>query len=309
MSCTPSSIPGSVLPELATPSGPGPGPGPGLGAAAPLVVSSRRRAHWISAPVIVGMVVLTFWVVVALTVQWWAPYDPLEVAGPRLEGPSSQNWIGTDDLGRDVFTRTMYGARNSLPIAVLVILASVVIGSLVGSIAGFMGRWADSILMRLVDVTLAFPPILLAMIIAATLGPGLRNAFFAMIVVWWPIYARLLRGQVMAVKELDHVEAAVAIGASRPRILRRHILPLSMTPILVNATVDFGNVVLLFASLSFIGLGATPPDPEWGSMITEGAKQFYDWHIATAPGLAIFTVVLASNFVGDGLRDLFDPRG
>jgi peptide/nickel transport system permease protein len=269
----------------------------------------RVRVDWISVPVVVGAVVLCFWVVVAITVQWWAPFDPLEVAGERLQGPSRDNWMGTDDLGRDVFTRTMYGARNSIPIAVMVILAAVLIGSLVGALAGFMGKWVDAILMRVVDVTLAFPPILLAMIIAATLGPGLRNAFFAMIVVWWPIYARLLRGQVMAIKELDHVEAAVAIGATRTRILRRHILPLSMTPVLVNATTDFGNVVLLFASLSFIGLGATPPDPEWGSMITEGAKQFYDWHIATAPGVAILTVVLASNFVGDGLRDLFDPRG
>lgn len=258
---------------------------------------------------IIGAAVLAFWVVVALTIPLWSPFDPLLAAGDRLERPSFDHLMGTDDLGRDVFSRTMYGARNSMPIAVAVILASVLVGSFVGAIAGFFGRWIDATLMRIVDVTLAFPPILLAMVIAATLGPGLRNAFFAMIVVWWPIYARLLRGQVMAVKEQDHVEAAVAIGASRRRILRRHILPLSMTPILVNATVDFGNVVLLFASLSFIGLGATPPDPEWGSMITEGAKQFYDWHIATAPGLAILTVVLASNFVGDGLRDLFDPRG
>ncbi len=269
----------------------------------------RERADWVSPPVIIGSLVLLFWVVVAITVQWWAPFDPLEVAGERLQGPSLDNWMGTDDLGRDVFTRTMYGARSSIPIAIMVIVAAVLIGSLVGAIAGFMGKWVDAVLMRVVDVALAFPPILLAMVIAATLGPGLRNAFFAMIVVWWPIYARLLRGQVMAIKELDHVEAAVAIGATRTRILRRHILPLSMTPVLVNATTDFGNVVLLFASLSFIGLGATPPDPEWGSMITEGAKQFYDWHIATAPGVAILTVVLASNFVGDGLRDLFDPRG
>jgi len=281
----------------------------GIDLAQPKFPARRARVDWISVPVVVGASVLLFWVVVAITVQWWAPFDPLEVAGERLQGPNRNNWMGTDDLGRDVFTRTMYGARNSIPIAVMVILAAVVIGSLVGAVAGFMGKWVDAILMRVVDVALAFPPILLAMIIAATLGPGLRNAFFAMIVVWWPIYARLLRGQVMAIKELDHVEAAVAIGASRPRILRRHILPLSMTPVLVNATTDFGNVVLLFASLSFIGLGATPPDPEWGSMITEGAKHFYDWYIATAPGVAILTVVLASNFVGDGLRDLFDPRG
>jgi len=271
--------------------------------------AGRARVDWISTPVIIGALVLSFWVIVAITVQWWAPFDPLEVAGPRLQGPGRDNWMGTDDLGRDVFTRTMYGARSSVPIAMMVIVAAVLIGSLVGAVAGFMGKWVDAVLMRVVDVALAFPPILLAMVIAATLGPGLRNAFFAMIVVWWPIYARLLRGQVMAIKELDHVEAAEAIGATRGRILRRHILPLSMTPVLVNATTDFGNVVLLFASLSFIGLGATPPDPEWGSMITEGAKQFYDWHIATAPGVAILTVVLASNFVGDGLRDLFDPRG
>ncbi|MGI9613647.1 MAG: ABC transporter permease, partial [Acidimicrobiales bacterium] len=220
-----------------------------------------RRPPWLRVPVIIGAGVLLFWVVVALTVPWWSPFDPLEVAGDRLLRPSGTHWMGTDDLGRDVFSRTMYGARNSMPIAVAVIIASVVIGSFVGALAGFFGRWVDSTLMRLVDITLAFPPILLAMVIAATLGPGLRNAFFAMIVVWWPIYARLLRGQVMAVKGQDHVEAAVAIGASRTRILRRHILPLSMTPVLVNATVDFGNVVLLFASLSFIGLGATPPDP------------------------------------------------
>jgi peptide/nickel transport system permease protein len=271
-------------------------------------VQARRRRSWLTAPVVVGLVVLAAWVAVALTVQWWAPYDPVKVAGDRLQGPSLDHLMGTDQLGRDVFSRTMYGARNSIPMAFAVIATAVIIGSLVGAVSGFFGKTTDAVLMRVVDVMFAFPPILLAMAVSATLGPGLRNAFLAMIVVWWPIYARLLRGQVMAVKQLDHVEAAVAIGASRRRVLRKHVLPLSMTPILVNATTDFGNVVLLFAALSFIGLGATPPDPEWGSMITEGARQFYDWHIATAAGLAILTVVLAANFVGDGLRDLFDPR-
>jgi peptide/nickel transport system permease protein len=281
-----------------------------LAAASPVPVVRRAptRPEWLTVPVVAGLLVLVAWVVVALTVTWWAPYDPLKVAGDRLQSPSLDHLMGTDQLGRDVFTRTMYGARQSIPTAAVVIVAAVVIGSIVGAAAGFLGRWVDAVLMRLVDITLAFPPILLAMTVAATLGPGLRNAFFAMIVVWWPIYARLLRGQVMAVKQFEHVDAAVSIGASRWRILRKHVLPLSMTPILVNATTDFGNVVLLFASLSFIGLGATPPDPEWGSMITEGARQFYDWWIATGPGLAILSIVLASNFVGDGVRDILDPR-
>ncbi len=163
--------------------------------------------------------------------------------------------------------------------------------------------------MRLVDVTLSFPPILLAMAVAASLGPGLPNASVAMIIVWWPIYARLMRAQVLEVKSREHVEAAVAGGAGRMRVLLVHILPLCWTPTLVNATMDFGQVVLLAASLSFIGLGAVPPTPEWGSMISEGASNFYQWWIAAGPGLAILTVVLATSFLGDGLRDHSRPEG
>jgi peptide/nickel transport system permease protein len=162
--------------------------------------------------------------------------------------------------------------------------------------------------MRIVDITMAFPPILLAMAITASLGPGVRNALIAMVLVWWPIYARLLRSSIVAVKNRDHVESATAIGAGRWLILRRYILPLSYTPVLVNATTDFGQVVLLTASLSFIGLGARPPSPEWGAMITEGATNFYDWWIAAAPGVAILLVVLAFNYVGDALRDSFDVK-
>ena len=248
------------------------------------------------------------WLVVILTVSWWAPYDPLDSVGDRLEPPSWSHWFGTDALSRDVFTRVLYGARQTLPVSVAVIVCAVAAGAALGSIAGYFGGWVDSVIMRVVDVTVAFPPIFLAMAIAAALGPGLRNAFFAMVLVWWPIYARLMRGQVLSIKHRDHVQAAVSIGATRSRILRKHILPMSFTPALINATLDLGQVVILTATLSFLGLGAAPPSPEWGAMITEGAKFFFQWWVAVAPGLAILTVGLAFNFLGDGLRDALDVR-
>ncbi len=279
--------------------------------AAPGLSAHVRRVRWplwITFPVGLGLVILIGWLLVALTVDLWAPADPLEPVASRLQDPSLEHLMGTDALGRDVFTRTLYGARTSLPVAAVVIAIAVAIGSVIGAVSGFFGGWIDAILMRASDVTLAFPPILLAMTVTGALGPGIRNALFAMVVVWWPVYARLLRAQVMSVKQFDHVLAAEAMGAGRWRIMWRHILPLSTTPILVNATMDFGQVVLLAASLSFIGLGAVPPDPEWGSMINEGVKYFYEWWIAAAPGIAILTVVLGFNFVGDGARDLLDPR-
>ena len=255
-----------------------------------------------------GTFITVAWLIVMLTVHWWAPYDPYESVGDRLMPPNGDHWFGTDALGRDVFTRVLYGSRQSLPISVAVIACAVLIGATLGAVAGYFGRRTDTVIMRIVDVTMAFPAILLAMAVAAALGPGLRNGFIAMVVVWWPIYARLLRAQVMAVKHREHVEAAVSVGATRGRILRRHVLPLSFTGVLVNATMDLGQVVLLTASLSFLGLGALPPAPEWGAMITEGAKNFYQWWIALAPGLAMVTVVLGFNFLGDGLRDELDVK-
>lgn len=268
----------------------------------------RVRPPWLRGPALVGVVVLVLWTVVALTLPLWTPFDPLAPVASRLQGPSWSHLMGTDALGRDVFTRALWGARISLPVAAIVIVSSVLVGTIVGAAAGFFGGWVDAILMRLVDITMAFPPILLAMAITASLGPGIRNALIAMVLVWWPIYARLLRAQVIAVRERDFVESAHAIGASRWLILRRYILPMSYTPVLVNATMDFGQVVLLTASLSFIGLGARPPSPEWGAMITEGATNFYQWWIAAAPGLAILLVVMAFNFVGDALRDGLDVK-
>lgn len=255
-----------------------------------------------------GTIVVLTWLIIMLTVQWWAPYDPYESVGDRLMPPNGDHWFGTDALGRDVFTRVLYGSRQSLPISVAVIVSALLIGASLGAAAGYLGKRTDTVVMRIADVTMAFPAILLAMAVAASLGPGLRNGFIAMVVVWWPIYARLLRAQVMAVKHREHVEAAVSVGATRGRILRRHVLPLSFTGVLINATMDLGQVVLLTASLSFLGLGALPPAPEWGAMITEGAKNFYQWWIALAPGLAMVTVVLAFNFLGDGLRDELDVK-
>ncbi|WP_205032045.1 ABC transporter permease [Hwanghaeella grinnelliae] len=256
----------------------------------------------------IGAAILLFWIIAVLTVSFWPIDDPLAMVGRRLQPPSGDYWLGTDALGRDVLSRTLHGSVWSIPIAFVVVFCAVVIGSAMGAVAGFFGGWWDSIIMRLVDVTVSFPPILLAMAVAAMLGPGLANASIAMVIVWWPIYARLMRAQVLEMRERDHVEAAVAGGAGPFRVLTIHVLPLCWTPTLINATMDFGQVVLLAASLSFIGLGATPPSPEWGSMISEGAARFYNWWIAFGPGMAILSVVLASSFLGDGLRDVFDRR-
>lgn len=266
--------------------------------------------HWLRAKpaLAIGLAIVLFWVVVALTVPLWAPYDPLKIVARKLQPPSMEHWLGTDALGRDVLVRTFYGARYSLAVATVVVFCSVLIGSVLGAVAGFFGGWVDAIVMRTVDVTLAFPPVLLAMSIAASLGPGLQNTALAVIVVWWPVYARLMRGQVLDVISRDHIEAARAGGASRFRLLTKHILPLSWTPTIISGTMDFGQVVLLAASLSFIGLGAQPPSPEWGSMISDGAAYFYSWWIALGPGLAILSLGLGFNFIGDSLRDILDPR-
>lgn len=269
---------------------------------------SLRLPQLTTLPVMIGGVIVIAWLVVLLTVHWWAPYDPTMLAGPRLSAPSAANWLGTDALGRDVLSRTLYGVRQSLPIALAVIACSVLIGTALGALAGYAGGLLDEIIMRFVDVTLSFPPILLAMAVTASLGPGLGNAAIAMVIVWWPIYARLMRAQVLSVREREHVEAAIASGAGPVRVLFKHILPLCWSPVIVNATMDFGQVVLLAASLSFIGLGAVPPTPEWGQMISEGALHFYRWWIAAGPGIAILSIVLGFNFLGDGLRDILDPR-
>lgn len=273
-----------------------------------LSIAQIRRPNWLTLPLTIGAVIILFWLAVTVLAPVLSAYDPLEMAGRRLQAPSWAHWLGTDALGRDVLSRTLHGALHSLPIAVIVVALSVAIGATLGAISGFIGGIIGAAIMRLVDVTLSFPPMLLAMAVAASLGPGLENAAVAMVIVWWPVYARLMRAQVLEVREREHVEAAVASGASDFRVLTKHILPLCWTPVLISATMDLGQVILLAASLSFIGLGATPPTPEWGSMISDGAAQFYSWWVALGPGLAILTIVLGFNFIGDGLHDYFDPK-
>jgi peptide/nickel transport system permease protein len=257
----------------------------------------------------IGLSIILIWLFIALTAPKLAPYDPLEQdLMNRLQPPGAAHWFGSDELGRDIFSRVLYGARYSLPLGIVVVALSSLIGIIVGGVSGYAGGIFDEVVMRVADVFLAFPSLVLAMAITAALGPGLNNAMLAIVVVLWPTYARVIRGQVLAIKSQDYVEAAQAVGASTSRILLRHIFPNAYTPVFVKASLDIGAAILIAAGLSFIGLGAPPPTPEWGTMVSMGRQKFAQWWIAAFPGLAMLTVVMGFNFLGDGLRDLLDPR-
>ena len=257
----------------------------------------------------IGLLIIAGWALVAILAPVLGVRDPIEQdIGNRLKPPSAEYWFGTDELGRDVFSRVIYGAQISLPIGLVVIIFAVVFGTLIGASAGYFGGVFDLLIMRLADITLAFPSIVLALAIASVLGPGIVNALIAMILVWWPEYARLMRSQVLSVKNNEYVTASVALGASNSRVLFTHILPNTVAPILVKASLDAGSAILNIAALSFIGLGAVPPTPEWGAMISLGRYKFYNWWLTTFPGLAILMVVLGYNFFGEGVRDAFDPH-
>lgn len=235
--------------------------------------------------------------------------DPLrQQPKDRLLPPSAAHWFGTDDGGRDVFSRVVFGARYSLAAALVVLSLSVTIGTAIGLAAGYFGGVVDESLMRLTDVFLAFPALLLAMGISAALGPSLTNSMIAIALVWWPWYARLVRGQTLRLREEQFVEASRASGASSLATLARHVLPNCWTPIIVQISLDVGYAILTTASLSFIGLGAQPPTPEWGAMVSVGKDYILDqWWIPTFPGLAIFLAVIASNLLGDGLQEALSP--
>jgi peptide/nickel transport system permease protein len=268
------------------------------------------RLRALSNPMMVlGLLICLAWFVISLFAAQVSPYDPLaQNVMIRFQGPSNAHPFGTDQLGRDVLSRVLYGGRISLPASLLVITSATLVGTVVGAIAGYIGGLGDELLMRVTEIFMAFPTIILAMAIAAALGPSVINAVIAMVVVWWPNYARIVRSLVISVKSNEYVEAARAIGASNARILFRTILPNCLAPAVVMATVDVGNAILIFAGLSFLGLGPEPSAPEWGRMVSDGVDYFDQWWLSTFPGLAIFTIVMALNFVGDGLRDLADPR-
>lgn len=259
--------------------------------------------------VMIGGVIVLFWLCVALMAPLIAPYSPTaQRVTNRLKPPNAQHVLGTDELGRDIFSRVLHGARVSLPVALAVVAMSGSVGVLLGAVAGDAGGLLDEIIMRVADAVLAFPSLILAIAITAALGPGLQNAALAIALVLWPEYARLIRSQVLALREMEFVSAATALGATRRRALFKHILPNALPIILVKASLDMGNAILLTASLSFVGLGAVPPTPEWGAMVAAGRHKFFEWWLAAFPGLAIFSAVIGFNFLGDGLRDLLDPR-
>lgn len=259
---------------------------------------------------IIGMVILGLFVFCALFAPWIAPYDPIaQDVTRRREPPSWEHPFGMDEVGRDLLSRVIYGARVSLYVGVASVSLAIIAGTLIGAVSGYAGGWVDNVVMRIMDIMLAFPSLLLAIAIVAILGPGLLNMLYAIAFVSIPAYARIVRASVLAAKEMDYTLAARAIGCSSSRILFRHIMPNCLTPIIVQGTLGIATAILDAAGLSFLGLGAQPPTPEWGAMLGQGrGSVFTAPHVVIFPGLAIMLSVLGFNLLGDGLRDALDPR-
>jgi peptide/nickel transport system permease protein len=275
------------------------------------IKQKRRMPVILRSPLtVVGLVIVTVFVLAAVAAPLIAPYEPnKQNLSLRLKPPSEEHLLGTDQLGRDVLARLIWGARVSLSVGLAVVMSASVFGTIVGLMAGYVGGLTDDGLMRTTDVFFAFPPLILAMAIAGALGPSLQTAMIAIAAVSWPVYARLVRGQVLSLRKREFVEAAESIGASGFRIIFRHLLPNALSPLLVQASFDMGGAILIAAGLSFIGFGAQPPLAEWGVMISEGRKYVttHPW-LPLFPGLAILVTVAAFNLIGDGLRDALDPR-
>lgn len=259
--------------------------------------------------VVFGLVVVLTWCLLAMFAPQLAPFDPLQQnISDRLQPPNDVYRLGTDELGRDILSRVLYGGRITIPAGLAVIVIDGIIGWLIGAVAGFAGGIWDEVMMRLTELFMAFPTIILAMAITAALGPNIRNAVLALVIVRWPDYARLTRGIVIETKTAEYVEAARSLGAKNPYLLFRTLLPNSVAPVVIYGSLDIGNAILLFAGLSFLGLGPEPASPEWGRMISIGIDFFDQWWMWLFPGLAIASLVMAFNFIGDGLRDMLDPR-
>lgn len=260
---------------------------------------------------IVGFSIIALFLLAALIGPSLTSYDPLKLnLRDKLTPPGEAgHLLGTDNFGRDLLTRIIYGSRISLKVCLMVVLGGGTIGVIIGALSGYVGGLADNLLMRVTEVFMAIPAFILAMVVVVTLGPSLYSAMTAMIVVWWPAYARITRGQMLSAKEQVYVEAARAVGVSHVRIVARHILPNIFPPILVQVTMDFGYAILSAAGLSFLGLGAQRPMPEWGLMVSLGSTYLESaWWYPTFPGLAIALLVFAFNLSGDALRDIFDPK-
>lgn len=283
-------------------------------------VTARRRAlprwlrRFLGDPLaVVGVIVTLAFVLLGIFGTALAPHPAdayaVPAGGSRFVAPSLEHPFGTDRLGRDIFSRVIIGSQISLLLVLSTLAAAVVVGTVAGLVSGFFGGVVDEILMRLADAFLAVPPLVLAMLVATTLGGGLFTTIVAVAITWWPVYARLVRGETLRLRELAYVEAAQALAARPGRILRRHVLPNLLPPLIVQVSVDSGRVLLVAAALGFLGLGARSPQPEWGLMISVGREYLpFFWWESLFPGLAIFVVVIGFNLLGDGLRSVFDPR-
>ncbi|QCB92683.1 ABC transporter permease [Cellulomonas shaoxiangyii] len=269
-----------------------------------------RSVHgiWRQPAVVLAITLIVGWLAVAATASWLAPYDPVAQSPELYAAPSGAHAFGTDELGRDVLSRVLHGARLSLPLAFVIVLGSLAIGGLLGLVAGYLGKAVDEVIMRVTDLFFAFPQIILAMAVSAAFGPSTRNAVLALILVSWPTYTRVIRSAVLSIRGSDYLAAARMLGVGPVRALRRDVVPNSVGPAVVLATLELGNAVLMLAALSFLGLGPRPPAAEWGAMIAGGSRDLSMWWVSVFPGLAILTVVLAFNVLGDALRDRLDPR-
>ncbi|MDX6751832.1 nickel transporter permease [Geminicoccaceae bacterium 1502E] len=259
---------------------------------------------------LVGLAIVACLVLVALLAPWLATHSPYDQnLEARLLPPSAAHWLGTDELGRDLYSRLVWGSRITLGIVALVAVIVGPLGLVVGTLAGYAGGWTDAVLMRLTDVFLAFPRLILALAFVAALGPGIENAVIAIAITAWPPYARIARAETITIRGSDFIAAAVVQGASPLRIIRDHVVPLCLSSLIVRLTLDMAGIILTAAGLGFLGLGAQPPMPEWGAMISTGRQYVLDyWWVAAMPGLAIAIVSLGFNLLGDGLRDVLDPR-
>lgn len=264
---------------------------------------------WRNPLVLIGLIVVIFWLFIAVAAPAISPFHPKQQqVVNKFQSPNEVHLMGTDELGRDIFSRVLWGAQTTIPAGFAVVVIGSILGTVIGAIAGYVGGWVDEILMRLTELFMAFPTIILAMAVTAALGPDIQNAIIALVVVWWPSYARVVRGLVLEVKSQEYVEAAHSVGANGRYVLFRTILPNCIAPAIILATLDIGNAIIVFASLSFIGLGPEPSSPEWGRMVSLSIDFFQRWWTWLFPGLAIATLVMALNFIGDGLRDILDPR-